>query len=252
MPIKKKELQKKQQWFQTPKKGEFFILKFSWIEWEIIESKWNWEITIKIDWDNQGERHILNLKLWENIDQDKWYYKKPKEKKKEKTEKLSYKTKEEIASEIIAKFPKEEEKNTPPKWPWRPEKITASILQKLKVCFSVDMTNEEAAYFCGISERTLQYYLEKNPEFLQEKTILKKSITLQAKFNLWRKIKVDESKNWAEPKYSLKRLEKKDPEFRDKLQISWTLQTQMSEEDKSIYQKILQKNLKLWNKQMKS
>lgn len=137
-----------------------------------------------------------------------------KKDKKKKPEKTTQKMKEEIASDLINKLPPPEEKNKPPKGPGRPPKITASVLQKLKVCFSVWMTNTQASYFCWIAERTLQYYLEENPEFLQEIEILKTSISLQAKFNIWRAIKTEEAKNYWWTSNSWKRLEKKDPEFK--------------------------------------
>lgn len=164
---------------------------------------------------------------WEEIPKEKFNEvvtdlvnkKEKKKKKKKKSDVTTPKMKEEIASEIIKKFPEEEEKKENPNGPGRPPKITASVLQKLKVCFSVDMTNEQAAYFCGIWERTLQYYLSENPDFLQEKEILKSSISLQAKFNIGRAIKTEEAKPYGWTGNSWKRLEKKDPEFRETLRI---------------------------------
>lgn len=175
-----------------------------------------------------------------------------KKDKKKKPEKTTPKMKEEIAEELINKLPPPEEKNKPPKWPGRKEKITENILQKLKVCFAVGMTDPQACYFCQISERTLYNYQVKNPEFVQEKEILKTSISLQAKFNIWRTIKIEEAKAYWWTGNSWKWLEKKDPEFRDKIQIDWNITTQMSDEDKEIYNKILQKNLKIWNKETKN
>lgn len=175
--------------------------------------------------------------------------KKTNKSSKKKKEKIPQKTKEEIATDIISKIPngeKEDDKKNTKKWPGRPDKITYTTLQKLKVCFAVGMTDEFACYYCGISKSTLYNYQNENPEFMEEKDILKQSITLHSKFNIWKAIK-----EWSVSD-SWKRLEKKDPEFRDKIQIDWNITTQMSQEDKEIYNKILQKNLKIWNKQTKN
>lgn len=120
---------------------------------------------------------------------------------------------------------------------WRPPVVTDSILQELKTCFAVGMTDAESCYFCKISERALYDYQTKHPEFLQEKTILKKSISLQAKVNIAKAIKsnsVQDSWKW---------LEKKDPDFRDKVEI-YEPETEISEEDKAMYDRIKKFNLK--------
>lgn len=175
-----------------------------------------------------------------------------KKDKKKKTEKIPPKMKEEIASDLINKIPPTDKKNKSTKWIWRPGKITDEILHKLKVCFAVGMTDPQACYFCEIAERTLYNYQNKNPKFVQEKEILKTSISLQAKFNIWRTIKVEEAKAYWWTSNSWKWLEKKDPEFKEKLQIDWNMTTQMSEEDKAIYNTILQRNKIIWNKHKKS
>lgn len=96
---------------------------------------------------------------------------------------------------------------------WRKEKITDSILQNLKTAIAVGMTDEEACYYCWISKSTFYDYQKRNLKFSEEKTILKKSITLQARMNVAYAIK---NKSTAD---SWKWLEKKDPEFRDKLEL---------------------------------
>jgi hypothetical protein len=91
---------------------------------------------------------------------------------------------------------------------WRPALIDDSVLKELKTCFAVWMTDEEACYFCQISWKTLYNYQNKHPEFVQEKSILKKSINLQAKMNIAKSVKLwdtENSKWW---------LTKKDPEFK--------------------------------------
>lgn len=177
-----------------------------------------------------------------------------KEKDKKKKEKIPLQTKEEIASDIIKQLPEIEVKKVIKKtrknknWWWVEPKINENVLQKLKVCFAVGMTDVQACYFCWIAERTLYYYQSENPEFAKEKDILKQSITLQAKFNIWRTIKTEEAKPYWWTTNSWKWLEKKDPEFWNKLQLEGTVWVEMTQEDEEMYKNILKKNWFLWQK----
>lgn len=63
--------------FQVPKKGDLFVVKAKGIEWKVIKSTSNWEVTVKF-WDK--EEIILAGNLWDQIDQKKWYYKPTKQK----------------------------------------------------------------------------------------------------------------------------------------------------------------------------
>jgi hypothetical protein len=65
----------------------------------------------------------------------------------------------------------------------RPAKMTPRTIQKLKLCFAVGMTDLQACYFSEVSKSTLYEYQRENPDFLEEKEILKESITLQARSN---------------------------------------------------------------------
>ncbi len=123
------------------------------------------------------------------------------------------KEKENIVKELEKDLPKEIEKNKKnPKW-WRPTVMTPHKLDKLKLCFSVWMTDEQTCYFCQISTDVLYKYQRENPEFIKEKNILKESITMQARVNVWRSIK-----NWNVTD-SWKWLEKKDWEFTNTLKV---------------------------------
>lgn len=164
--------------------------------------------------------------------------------------KLKEKTAEEIIKKPIKKTTKKPTKKPVKKEPkkiWAPVKINYATLQKLKICFAVWMTDEEACYFCQISTSTLYNFQKENPDFLEEKDILKKNINLQAKLNIWTAIK---NKSVAD---SWKRLEKKDPEFSNKTKIDLNFQWELTEEDKEMYNLILEKNKKLliWNKETK-
>ena len=57
--------------------------------------------------------------------------------------------------------------------------MTDVNLQKLRLYFSVGMTDAQACYFCVISESLLYEYQIENPDFLEVKGILKDSISGQ-------------------------------------------------------------------------
>ncbi len=121
----------------------------------------------------------------------------------------SYEDKKEAVEGLEKELPEEEWKNM-----WAPKKITPSTLQTLKLCFSVGMTDEEACYFSKISTSTLYNFQKENSDFLEEKNILKESVTLQARVNIWRSIKkwdVADSKWW---------LVRRDKKFIDKQEIT--------------------------------
>lgn len=154
----------------------------------------------------------------------------------EKNNSFSKKQKRESIEDLKKELPKNNDKKNKENQGWRPEVITSDILQLLEFCFATWMTDEEACYQAKISPRTLYNYQKENEEFLQKKQMLKSSIKLQAKINIWRSIMrwdLDNSKWW---------LTKMDPEFKDSINIKWELS--LDTEDLEIYQKIINKNLK--------
>lgn len=162
------------------------------------------------------------------------------------TKNKTLKEKQEIVQELSKDLPEEiEKKKHNPKW-WRPPVMTSSVIDKLKLCFSVWMTDEQSCYFCQISTDVLYKYQREHPEFIKEKDILKESITMQARVNIWRSIKnwnVTDSWQWVKIK---------DSSFTPKLQVNWNISSDMSEEDQEMYNKILKNNLSAWwNKEMK-
>jgi len=153
--------------------------------------------------------------------------------------KLTLKQKEETVKEIVKELPKEDEniKDEEKKWRWRPVVMTDVTLQKLKLCFAVGMTDEQACYFSQISPSKLYHHQQLNTDFLEEKEILKDSISLQARLNIWSNIKkwdTADSKWW---------LTMKDKDFMNKLQLQWWSALMLSPEDKVIYEQILKNNL---------
>jgi len=133
--------------------------------------------------------------------------------------KISLKDKENFVKDLEKKLPEEQtnkiDNKGKNKW-WRPTVMTERVIDKLKLCFSVGMTDEQACYFCKISTDVLYKYQRETPEFIKEKGILKESITMQSRVNIWRSIK-----SWSVWD-SWKWLEKKDPSFIPKSEVKVT------------------------------
>jgi len=150
--------------------------------------------------------------------------------------KITLKDKKRTVKDIAKKLPKTE-KEEDKKWRWRPSVMTDMTLQKLKLCFAVGMTDEQACYFSQISPSKLYQFQQENTDFLEEKEVLKDSISLQARLNIWANIKrwdTADSKWW---------LSMRDKDFMNKLQLQWWGPLTLSKEDKVIYEKILKNNL---------
>lgn len=94
----------------------------------------------------------------------------------------------------------------------RPTIMTKQALQKLRDAFSFGCTDEEAAFYAGISVRTLYHYCEAHEDFLQEKEDLKLSPILAARGNVvkgilmgsvddsWQYLRAKRKKEFAEMK----------------------------------------------------
>lgn len=84
----------------------------------------------------------------------------------------------------------------------RPPKITKDVLQKLEDAFMFCYTDEEACLYAGIAPRTLYYYQEKHPNFMQRKEALRLTPNLKAKAELVKGIdgSVDQARWWAKNK----------------------------------------------------
>lgn len=90
--------------------------------------------------------------------------------------------------------------------------VTDEVLQKLRLYFSLWFSDEKACFYANISTSTLYNYQKKFPCFLEEKKMLKETLTDQAQINIAREIK------WWSTWDSWKWLEKKLPtEFWNKL-----------------------------------
>ena len=59
--------------------------------------------------------------------------------------------------------------------------MTQEVLQKLELAFCMDYNDEEACFFAGIAPSTLYYYQVDNPEFLEKKSVLRRSLAMKSK-----------------------------------------------------------------------
>jgi hypothetical protein len=72
----------------------------------------------------------------------------------------------------------------------RPKKVTKDVVKKLEAGFSMGLSDKEACVYAGISKQTLYNYCEEHEEFLDRKELLKESVKMHAKINLFRQIKI--------------------------------------------------------------
>lgn len=66
----------------------------------------------------------------------------------------------------------------------RPSKMNETTLGLLKQGFAVGLTDREACLFAGIHPSTLYNYCNANPEFFDQKELLKEQPKIKAKFVL--------------------------------------------------------------------
>ncbi len=106
----------------------------------------------------------------------------------------------------------------------RPEKIDATVLQKLEDAFSNGFPDREACLYAGIAPGTLYNYQLKHPEFIERKEALKLTPNLKA-----RRAIVDAL---GDPNHAWKWLEKKDPELKPTTKIEHAGQIGVVDETK--------------------
>lgn len=98
------------------------------------------------------------------------------------------------------------------KWEEIPEpnfpSVTPEVLQKLKDGFMRGYTNEQAAFFAGISVSTLQAYIKNNPEYSKKKDLYKQNIKILAKNVIWEDLTTEGKPNSDLGLKVLDRLEK--------------------------------------------
>lgn len=86
---------------------------------------------------------------------------------------------------------------------------------KLEHAFAMGATNAEAAFYAGISEPTLYSWFRANPKFKERCDQLKNTPTMLARKTVVDSLEKDLSSAW-------RWLEKKDPEFANKSQVTHT------------------------------
>lgn len=84
----------------------------------------------------------------------------------------------------------------------RPTKMTPETVNKLEQAFINGATDEEACFYAGISKQCLYNYQDKNPEYVDRKSLLKQSLSLRAKNVVAKSI---ESGNVQDAKWHLER-----------------------------------------------
>ncbi len=87
------------------------------------------------------------------------------------------------------------------KKPSRHTKIAPEKLHKLEMGFSYALTDIEACLYAGIAPRTLYYFQDENPKYVQRKERLKKTPNIQAKKTIVENlVDVSTAQWWAEHK----------------------------------------------------
>ena len=100
----------------------------------------------------------------------------------------------------------------------RPKAVNEIVLLKLEYAFSIGCNDTQACIHAGISRQTLWNYQEKNPDFIDKKEELKETLPLQAKNNLAYLLAK------GDPAMTRFILEKLDPKFSNKLNISGSVE----------------------------
>lgn len=137
---------------------------------------------------------------------------------------------------------------------WRPTQMTPETIQKLRDWFCYSCTDTEACLYAWISTTTFYNWLDKNEAFREEKEMLKKKVSMKAKFNMAKSINQwdrDDSKRWLPRKSKDEFSERSETTGKDWMPIA--VEAQLSQEQmEKIAQNILEshKHLK-WNEPVK-
>lgn len=105
---------------------------------------------------------------------------------------------------------------------WRPTKMTTKTVTLLLNAFSNWFTDNEACVYAGISKNTLYRYIEKNPEFWNQKELLKDKPKMKAKMNIINSIN---NKDIETSKWYLERKSKDEFSTKVENEITWELKT---------------------------
>lgn len=95
----------------------------------------------------------------------------------------------------------------------RPTKMTDETLNKLREAFMIGCSDEEACYSAGITTTTLYNYQKQNPEFIDQKEVIKTNPKLKARRAIYNSL--------DDPKIAMWYLERKvKEEFSPRLDIN--------------------------------
>ena len=113
----------------------------------------------------------------------------------------------------------------------RPTVITELTLQKLRDGFCMGLTDIECSLFAGIAVSTLYNYCRENPDFTEEKELLKNQPKIKAKMNLDKAIK-EEDRDIS--KWYLERKSKDEFSLKQEVNSNINASVTITEEDKKL------------------
>jgi len=133
------------------------------------------------------------------------------------------------------------------KSPWRPTVVDEKSVSLLLQAFWMSFSDEEACLFAWISKNSLYRYIERNPDFWNQKELLKLKPNIKAKINIIKSINnedVDLSKWWLERK------SKDEFSTKQKIEQQWeTILNIINNDDKKLLDDVLNKNI--WQEKIK-
>lgn len=119
----------------------------------------------------------------------------------------------------------------------RPSVMTPQTIAKLELAFKQGCTNREASIFAGISESTLDLFLQKDPEWKAYCYELKDHPTLMARQTLVKAVK-------ESPFFALQYLERKLPhEFGRRVRHTVDVPEELTDEEMAEIDKLIDENL---------
>lgn len=127
----------------------------------------------------------------------------------------------------------------------RPTVLTPEVIQKLEEAYAIDSTDLEACLYAGIGKSTLYNYQEANPEFVDRKALLKKSLTLKSKINISKSINkgdINDSKWYVERRAKDEFSLREERTGKDGAPIQYDISDMTPEQLASAYQDILRNN----------
>lgn len=128
-------------------------------------------------------------------------------------------TEKELAKKAV-KPKKAPVKSSNPKWAGRKTVVTPEVLSKLEEGFAMGFTDRECCLYASIAPATLYRYIEDNPQFWEQKELLKDQPKLNAKAVVTKKIREWDDYN---SRWYLERKGKDEFSIKQEIEQSWDL-----------------------------